>query len=233
MSDEPRPVGRFDWERLVDRAEMPQHLKATAYVLAHHANNDGSGVRIGRRLLADILDTSERTAEINRGTLVSLGWLRLVKRGGGRGGDGTTNLYRLTDPGPGFLAFRLDPDGNRIVERKTGKRPTRRIDAKPTSPESPVDNSDLGALEPTNEAKPTSHENDFHAKPTTDWSEAHFALPLLTTTPRVSGFPGYLTCPTAGPVDNPDGVNGTDPPRAPPLNGTHRPKPQPRKRRKR
>ncbi len=54
MSDEPQPVGRFDWERLVDRAELPAHLKATAYVLAHHADNDGSNVRCGRERLADI-----------------------------------------------------------------------------------------------------------------------------------------------------------------------------------
>lgn len=217
MSDEPKPVGRFDWERLVMRAEMPTHLKALALVIAAHANNNGTGVRVGRKLLANILDTSERTAEVNRNTLVALGWLTLVKRGGGRGGEGRTNLYRLTDPGIAALVFRLDPDGNRVIERKIGKRPPQRIDAKPTSPQKPVDNPDPADLEPRNEAKPTSHENDFQAKPTTDWSEAHFALPLLTTKPLLLplGDPPQFAATTA--VEKPNGANGIDPPRAPPA----------------
>ena len=233
MSEEPQPVGRFDWERLVMRAEMPTHLKALALVIAAHANRDGTGIRVGRTLLADILDASEHTVSVNRATLVSTGWLELVKRGGGRGGDGTVNVYRLTDPGPGFLIFRLDPDGNRLVERKVGKRSPRRIEVKSASPQSPVDNSDPADQAPSNDVKPTSHENGFHVKPTNDWSEAGFPLPLLTKTPLLLplGDPPQLAA--SKPVENPKRVNGIDPVRAPPLAAVPRPRTQPRKRRKR
>lgn len=233
MSDEPQPVGRFDWERLVDRAEMPGHLKATAYVLAHHANNDGSHVRCGRERLADILDISTHTAGVNREALVAMGWLRLVKRGGGRNGEGTTSLYQLTDPGPEALIFRLDPDGNRLVPRKAGKRPPKRAEVKPTSPEKPVDNPGSADLGPDGEAKPTSHENEFQVKPVADSGEVGFALPLFTTTPRVSGFSNHPQLAGAWGVDKANGIHGVEPPRAPPAVGAHRPKTQPRKRRKR
>lgn len=233
MSDEPKPVGRFDWERLVDRAEMPKHLKALAYVMAHYANRDGSNVRVGRKLLADILDDSEHTVSTNREALVSMGFLTLIKRGGGRGGDGTVNVYRLTDPGPGFLIFRLDPDGNREIPRKVGKRPRKAIEVKSASPDSPVDNSDPGDLEPGNEVKPGSHENGFHVKRANDWSEAHFPLPVVTRTPLLLPLTDPPQFVAAQPVDNPKAVNGIDPPRAPPVAAVPKPRPQPRKRRKR
>lgn len=216
---EPQPVGRFDWERLVDRAEMPKHLKALAYLMAHYANNDGSNVRVGRKLLADILDDSEHTVSTNRETLVSMGFLTLVRRGGGRAGAGTVNVYQLTDPGPGFLIFRLDPDGNRLIPRKVGKRPPRRIEGKSASPQSPVDNSDPTEQDPKIDVKPTSPENHFHVKPASDWSEAHFPLPLLTTNPLPLPLGDHPQCVGTRGVDNPKGVNGTDPPRAPPPLG--------------
>jgi hypothetical protein len=205
-----------------------------AYVLAHHADNDGSNVRPGTRILADILDDSERTVEMNRQTLVSLGFLKLVKRGGGRNGQGTVNVYQLTDPGPGFLIFRLDPDGKRLIPRKVGKRPGRRIEPKPTSDEFPVDSPVPADLNDSNEPKSASVENDFQPKWNVDPTEAHFGLPLLTTTPLLLALGDHPQLVAARPVDNPEKDHQVEPARSPPANGAHRTrKPQPRKRRKR
>lgn len=233
MSDAPRPVGRFDWERLVMRAEIPTHLKTLALVIATHANRDGTNIRVGRQLLADILDASEHTVSVNRQTLVSMGFLELVKRGGGRAGDGTVNVYRLTDPGPGFLIFRLDPDGNRLIERKVGTRPKRRIDVKSASPESPVDNPDPAGQPSSNDVKPASHENSFHVKPTNDWCEAGFPLPVVTTTPLTPPLRNHLSSPPPEPVENPNRTTQSDPVRAPPTKRGATARSQPRKRRKR
>lgn len=230
--DDPKPVGRFDWERLVARAEMPKHLKALAFAIAIHANNDGSSVRVSRRLLADILDDSERTVDVNRQALVSMGFLILVKKGGGTNRGGFVNVYQLADPGPGFLIFRLDPDGNRLIERKVGVSPKRRTDAKSASHQSPVDNHESVDHSAGADAKWASHQGPTEAKPTADRSEAHFALPLLTTNPPLLELGNQLTSAPPLPVDNPNGVTGNDAPRAPPVRRVP-PKPQPRKRKKR
>ncbi len=98
-------IGRFDWERLIDWAKLPKHLKAVAYVLAHRAAEDGSDVCPGVTLVADILDNSEKTTGACINQLVAFGWLRLVRKGGGAGREGNANVYQLTCPAQ-------DRDGN-------------------------------------------------------------------------------------------------------------------------
>lgn len=126
-------VGRFDWEALIDRAELPKHLKTVAYVLAHKANGDGSHVRPGITLVADILNDSEKTTGDYINQLVDLGWLRLVRKGGGTRREGYASIFQLTTPGPSF-PMRLAPKTHeRLIERPKGKRPPRKSDPKPAS----------------------------------------------------------------------------------------------------
>lgn len=172
------PVGRFDWEALVDRAHLPKHIKTVAYVLAHKANKDGRSVRPGLTLVADILDDSEKTAGDYIAYLVELGLLRLVKKGGGTMREGKANLYRLTVP-DGIsiraLPMRLDPDNVRLIERPKGKKPKPKSDAKsasaqsaaeaptdlnPASSQSPVDNPT--ELNPTSDQAPVDNTTDLN-----------------------------------------------------------------------
>lgn len=175
--DYPADVGRFDWEALIDRAELPKHLKTVAYVLAHRADGDGSHVRPGIALVADILDDSEKTTGDYINRLVELGWLRLVKKGGGTRREGKASVYQLTTPGPAF-PMRLEAKSNiRLIERPKGRKPQRKSDPKPTSaqiaaetptdlkpasPELPVDN--LTDLKPASGQNPV--DNVTELKPT-------------------------------------------------------------------
>lgn len=94
-------IGRFDWEALIDQAELPKHLKSVAYVVAHAADHDGGNVSPGVTLVADILDNSEKTAGDHINRLAGLGWMRLVRKGGGRGREGKASVYQLTIPAQG------------------------------------------------------------------------------------------------------------------------------------
>lgn len=223
VQDQPRPIERFDWERLILRADIPKHLKALALAMAVHGNKDGSRVRPGRRLLADIFDDSERTVEIGIKALLDQGLLIQTKRGGGRAGEGKANVYQLSDPGPDRLPMRLDPDGNRLTQKAVKPRPGRRIDPKRTSGEGETETAPGADIDP----KPASVENDFHPKPTTDSPEVHYALTrsalrpttsdhTKTNTPLVVPVGDQLTSRAPDGPSNPNGISGVELTRSPP-----------------
>jgi hypothetical protein len=92
------PIGRYEWERLVRRIVMPKPHKLLAFVLATYADSDGTRVRPGNDVLADVTGDSEKNVRRILGALRELGLLSLVSRGGGRGGRGKASQYRLTIP---------------------------------------------------------------------------------------------------------------------------------------
>jgi hypothetical protein len=93
------PTGRFEWERVVARIEMPKPVKLVALLMAMTADPDGSRVRPGQALLAAETGDSERNvARIQKVLRQKFGLLELVSRGGGRGGTGKTAEYQLTIP---------------------------------------------------------------------------------------------------------------------------------------
>jgi len=99
MTMELEPIGRYEWERLVRRAQLPKPVKLLALVLATYADPDGSRVRPGLPVLASVTGDSERNVRRILAHLVDdLGLLRQLARGGGRGGKGRASVYRLTIP---------------------------------------------------------------------------------------------------------------------------------------
>lgn len=201
---------RFDWERLVDRAELPRHIKTVAYVLAHHANSDGSNVRPGLQLVADILDCSEKVAGDYIARLLEVGLLRLVKKGGGTHRDGYASVYQLTTPGPA-LPQRLDPDGNRLVAKKKGRTPPRKTELKPASPRTlaavatdlnPASGDEV-VDNPTdlNSASPQSHvDNSADLKSTSDQVAADHDTDANPASGEVADRPEAHCRPTRSPL---------------------------------
>lgn len=94
-----RPIGRFEWERLVRRIVMPKEDKFLALMMATWADLDGTRVRPGTRWLMNATGDSERTVRRHI-TLLTKQWglIELVSRGGGRGGQGRASEWRLTIP---------------------------------------------------------------------------------------------------------------------------------------
>ena len=131
----PEPVTRFEWERLIRRAQVPAGVKLLAFVLATYADPDGTRVRPGVALLAS--DTGQASATVKRG-LAQLrdvyGLLEQVSRGGGRNGKGKAAEYRLVFPA----------DLLERVELAPLPRDSEITQMSPQTPPSPVDNSDSG-----------------------------------------------------------------------------------------
>lgn len=94
----PRPVGRYEWEALLRRAELPKDIKYVGLLLATFADSDGSRVRPGEAELALAAGEGASTVRKRVKVLRELGLIALVARGGGRGGKFKASVYRLTMP---------------------------------------------------------------------------------------------------------------------------------------
>jgi hypothetical protein len=92
------PMSRFEWERLIRRMVLAKPVKLVALVLATYADPDGTRVRPGVDVLADVTGDSARNVRRVVTMLRDLDLLTLVSRGGGRGGKGRAAEYRLTVP---------------------------------------------------------------------------------------------------------------------------------------
>lgn len=92
------PTGRFEWERIVRRLTLPKPVKLLAMILASYADPDGTRVRPGNDVLADVTGDSEKNVRRLLTVLRGLDLVLLVARGGGRGGAGKASEYRLTIP---------------------------------------------------------------------------------------------------------------------------------------
>lgn len=138
------PIERFHWQRVLQRADVPEGAKKVGLTAATFGNEDGSNVRPGTRIIADIYDLRERVVSDYLGVLRRVGLLRRVSPGGG----GRAAVYQLTIPGPGHapLPMRLDPNWRRLTPRRdTGNRGGKREPAQSTAhveSAQPVDNSE-------------------------------------------------------------------------------------------
>lgn len=99
MSDpesELQPCGRFEWERIVRRCQMPVTTKLTAMIMAQYANRAGAQIRPGVPVLAAVLGLSKRSAERQLAVLRDLGLIEKTSNGGGPRKQAAG--YRLTIP---------------------------------------------------------------------------------------------------------------------------------------
>lgn len=153
--DEPSdrvPTGRFEWERLVRRAVLPEPVKFTAFVLGSYADPDGSRVRPGSEVLAAVTGKGLRTVRRLVGDLVALGFLELVSRGGGRGRGGRASVYRLTLPIDLLERIELLPPGERPLNPPAVQVASESDESAATQVagdcgQSPVDNSEPEAIQ--------------------------------------------------------------------------------------
>lgn len=102
------------WLDLIMRMDVPPQRKSVAFALARFANADGSRVFPGQNKVADMAGLHETNARKHIRALLTVGMLKVVQRGGGRGGATTT--YRLTRPADlTTLPLWLDPNFDRAV----------------------------------------------------------------------------------------------------------------------
>lgn len=191
MTEELMPARRYEWERIVRRIVMPKPYKLLALALATYADPDGSRIRPGAEVLADVTGDTERNV---RRLLAALrnrfGLLEIVSRGGGRGGRGKASEYRLTIPVDLMERVEmLSPDGRR--DEPTGHLDVRSFDESEDiqvsgqTADEPVDNSespDIQMSSQSTEAAPNDRTSNSVTKRMTGHSEAIDRTQLCPTT---------------------------------------------------
>jgi hypothetical protein len=102
---------RYDWERIVRRAQLPAPVKLVALTLATFADRDGSRVYPGVSRLVAVTCLSERSVRSALGVLRDKGLIERVYKGGHRGVNAFTDVHRLAIPVDLFEAVEmLGPD---------------------------------------------------------------------------------------------------------------------------
>lgn len=141
-------AGRFEWERVIRRCQVPQPVKLIALMLATYADPDGSRVRPGPVVLAAVTGQSERSVKRHLGDLRKLGLLTVTRRGGGRGGQGRTTEYQLSIPAD--LLDRVTLLG--VNEQPESEATQVARQSEPSTVDEPVDNSDSEATQMARES---------------------------------------------------------------------------------
>lgn len=92
-----RPVGRFEWERIVRRIDVPASVKLTALILASYADTStGMRTHPGLKRLTAVTGTSRRTVIRSLEVLRDLGLIERTFHASRSGGK--ADEYRLTVP---------------------------------------------------------------------------------------------------------------------------------------
>ena len=127
------PIGSFDWKRIVKRAELHRTTKLIAGFLGDFANSDGTEVRPGVELLADMAGVTTRTVKTHMKVLREAGLIEKTKHSRARG---LADVYRLTVPGVDHapVLMRLDPDYDRLDTAPSA------VSVTSTATDMPVDN---------------------------------------------------------------------------------------------
>jgi len=107
----PRPVGRFEWEAVLRRLELPKEVKYVGFVMATYADPNGTRVRPGAAELAAAVGDAESTLRRRVSFLRKHGLIAQTSRGGGRNGAGRATEYRLTLPVDLLEQFAIRPLG--------------------------------------------------------------------------------------------------------------------------
>jgi DNA-binding transcriptional ArsR family regulator len=161
-------AGRYEWERVLRRIVMPWELKGFGFLLSTYADSDGSRVRPGVESLTAVTGKSEKTVRRWLKEFRSAGLLKLTARGGGRGGKGKTDTYRLAIPVDLFDRFEVLSTGDRVLRLASVsdvESPVTQVTGQ--SEESPViQMTAQSAAEPEMTGHHTDrsipNENDFH-----------------------------------------------------------------------
>jgi hypothetical protein len=213
------PASRFEWERLVRRIVMAEREKLVCFILASYADADGTRVRPGELVVASVIGKSERTVRRVLSKLEDdLRLIELVSRGGGRGGTGRTNEYRLTIPVDLLDRVELLAPG----DKPTTESPDNLVSGQsPQSPvDTPVDNTDRPDTHLSGQSCPqatdpadspdslVSGENDFHRTDNAVTDRLTGQNGSIDRTARVSDYQGPTTKrdqpPPALPAQPPD-----------------------------
>lgn len=89
-------VSRFDWERIVRRAQIPGATKLVAYTMAQFGDVRGESIRPGVARMAAVCGMGESTVRRHVDALQRLGLLERLANGGGP--TKRAARYRLTVP---------------------------------------------------------------------------------------------------------------------------------------
>lgn len=149
-----RPIGMFEWLRLVRRLQIPWNVKSFGVLLASYADPDGTRVRPGVKRLAAVTGLGQTTVKDLMRELREYGLLEQTRRGGGRGGKGNASDHRLTIPIDLLDRFEvLSPDdtpglGDGLTVLQSVPSPVDNSDSETVQGDSqtdphPVDNSTL------------------------------------------------------------------------------------------
>ena len=139
------PIDSFDWKRIIKRAELPRTTKLIAGFLGDFADRDGSNVRPGVVLLAEMAGVTERTVKTHLKVLREAGLIEKTRHSRMLG---QADVYRLTIPGVDHapVPMRLDPDGERLdatLPEATGPTPNA-VESVDNTVDEPVDNPSDG-----------------------------------------------------------------------------------------
>lgn len=93
---EPRPTGRFEWERIVRRVRMDKAHRYLALTMATYGNLDGTKVMPGVPRLARVMGVSEPTVKRGMKWLRETGFILRTKQG--NRWEKMSDQYRLTIP---------------------------------------------------------------------------------------------------------------------------------------
>ncbi|MPZ66193.1 MAG: hypothetical protein GEU83_11990 [Pseudonocardiaceae bacterium] len=175
MPDAVKYAERFEWERIVRRIVLPLPVKCLALVLATYADPDGSRVRPGVPVLADVTGQSQRTINRQLSSLRRMQLIEMTRRGGGRGAKGKASEYQLTIPADLLDTRTLLSPGERLDSHATWMAPQSR----PDSRTHPVDNSDSHATWMTPQCEPVTAIETPHggASESIETPNDHFETP--------------------------------------------------------
>ncbi|MFF4600132.1 hypothetical protein [Amycolatopsis sp. NPDC001319] len=216
-----RPVGRYEWERIVRRAQMPKQVKYVAFVMATYADADGSRVRPGLDVLAAV--TGEGMSTVRRRIAElrdTYGLIGLVSRGGGRAGRGKAAEYRLVLPLDLLDRVELLPPGDAARRGSAADSPLTQVDGQSSvgNPESPLTQasaqSDVSPVD-NSDSPLTLVSSQSDVDTAIDRSNNDVSEGLTAQKPRLSAHPGgQLPATTPTTTDQHPGPDPTQPPTA-------------------
>lgn len=119
------PASRFEWERLIRRAQLDPTTKYIALTLATYANGDGTRVKPGLARLMNVTGKSRATIGRALAQLRDLGFIEYTFQASRDGRKGTADEYRLTVP-PDIIERipMLDPEEDHVSPMSPGLSPT-------------------------------------------------------------------------------------------------------------
>lgn len=99
MPDDPPPITRYDWERLLRRVRLGSPMtKYVGMVLAQYANADGTNAFPSVDKLARVCEVSEKTVRKALGEMRERGLIVRVRKGGMRGTQAYSDVHNLAIP---------------------------------------------------------------------------------------------------------------------------------------